>query len=160
MIGNFLTEFIAKCIQEDKNSTNEMCKYAEFRVSEIDTQLEELKSEKANLYSVIRQLGGYKPKPYNEYKNIDFSIPADKLADDYMILCINICKLIEDGSNLTISDIMDKLSDMELIDLEDNERLYFAIKWLSGRNIIDKDNNMLLIKGLDWDKRPNVFKTM
>jgi hypothetical protein len=47
---------------------------------------------------------------------------------------------------------------MELASLEENEQVYFAIKWLGGRSIIDKDHNLRVIKGKNWKDRPHANK--
>ncbi len=160
MSGNFLTEFIAKCVEEGKATPAEMCQVAEERINEVNEEIkraEELRLEKANLHGVIRQLGGSKPKELREYKNADFSIPFDKLADHYKVLCANICSVMEDDHNgLTISDLMNKFSSMGVATLEDNELVYWSIKWLGGRGIVDKDDSMCLIKGPNWEDRPHV----
>jgi hypothetical protein len=156
MSGNFLAEFIANCVTSGRNTPADMCCAAELRIKEIDNEIkriEDLRIEKNNLYAVIRQLGGNQPKERKEYKYIDFSIPEDKLADHYRMLCASICELLDSYPNgLLISDIWNA----GLGSLEDNEQVYFAIKWLAGRFVIDKDSNMRIIKGKNWENRPHV----
>ncbi|MDP2683499.1 MAG: hypothetical protein Q8P20_00425 [bacterium] len=156
-MSNFLATFIATCVQSGNNSTLEMCQSAQSRIKEINKdikRIEDLREEKINLYAAIKHLGG-SVKEQKAYKYIDFSIPENQLADNYRVLCINICDIIEQNSNgLLTSDLIEELSKKELASLEDNEQLYFAIKWLAGRLIIDKDQSLNLIKGKNWDNRP------
>ncbi|MBU0999528.1 hypothetical protein KKG24_04495, partial [Patescibacteria group bacterium] len=100
MSENFLAEFIAACVGTGRNTPVEMCQMAESRIKEIDQEIKKieiLKGEKTNLYAAIRQLGGGRAKEHKEYRYIDFSIPEDKLAEHYRMLCINICNLIDNN---------------------------------------------------------------
>lgn len=156
--SNFLPEFIAECVSNGKITPNEMCVEANDRIDNINQQIKSIKNlntEKSNLYCAIRQLGGNKPKVY-EYKSWDFSISEDKLVKHHRDLCIAICDLIEKNPNgLLMTDIRDVLDSIKLASLEDDEPVFYAIKWLLGRCIIDKNSSMRVIKGESWDKRIN-----
>ncbi|KKN67660.1 hypothetical protein LCGC14_0459190 [marine sediment metagenome] len=158
MSESFLANFIAECVNDGKTAPNEMCDVAEGRIKKANREIkkiEELRLEKIALYTAIRQLGG-KTDSRREYKNVDFSIPEDKLAEHYRVLCVNICDLIENNpEGLLIENVMDIFHSMKLASLEENELVYFAIKWLGGRSIIDKDSNMRLVKGDNWENRPH-----
>lgn len=156
MSESFLANFIAECVNDGKNSPSEMCIVAEERIEKANKEIkkiEMLRLEKVSLYSVIRQLGGNKPKEIREYKNWDFSIPEEELDERKRTLCVNICTLIEKRP-LLISEIRDTFASMKLASLEEYEDVYWAAKWLLGRDIIDKDSSMRVIKGSSWDKRP------
>lgn len=153
MFENYLTKFISECVKNGQNTTAEMCKKAKTEIDEINKEIDgnmqeidKLRQKKTNLYSVIKQLGGDNDCSGKEYKNVDFSIPEDKLAKDYKILCADICKLVDKTSDgLLISEIIDKLSF-----LEDNEKVYFAIKRLAGQSIIDRREDLRIVKGENW----------
>jgi hypothetical protein len=158
MSESFLSNFIADCVRNGKTSPNEMCLVAEERIQKVDQEMkriEGLRTEKTNLYSAIKQLGGNKAKERIEYKNADFSIPFPKLAERYRELIVSICDLLEkEPEGMFNADILTSLSVMGIASLEDNELVFFAIKWLGGRMIIDKTDQMLVVKGSSWNKRP------
>lgn len=157
--SNFLPNFIRECVSNGKITPSDMCIEAEARIDKVNQEIKRIKTlsaEKSDLYSAIRQLGGNKEKDRQEYKSWDFSIPEDKLVEHHRNLVVAICNLIEDNpEGLLMTDIRDVLDSMKLASLDDDEPVFFSIKWLLGRLIIDKNSSMRIIKGEAWDKRPN-----
>ena len=156
MSVEFLPNFIQECLSEGKNTPAKMCEEAQERIRSLDQkikEIEELRNERNNLYAIIRQFGGNKKKK-TEYKTIDFSVPPDKLSDLHTKICIGICDIIESiPEGVENGEIITLLESAGIASYEEQEDIFWSVKWLYGRDIISK-NAMKFIKGKSWKERP------
>lgn len=153
MSGEFLANYISTCMEEGIASLPDICASAESRIKEIDEEIkkiEVLRTEKIHLHTVIRNLGGGKQQDKTEYIVMDFSIPEDKLDPRLRNLCISICNFIDRKIvGIKPSHIIE-----ELASLEENAKVYSAIKWLAERDIVTRNKDRDIVKGSNWTGRP------
>ena len=151
-MSEFLTDFINHSLSKGRYTSEDMCSLAREQIKEIEIEIDklnDLKVKKNQLLVVIKQLSG--KEETNSYKDWDFSIPADQLSEDHLELCDSICLLLE-NKDICMSDIFGSLNKYE-----ESSQVVYAVKWLSGRNIILKDGTKIT-KGSKWNERPKLPK--
>ena len=149
---NFMVNFVQSCVANGHNTTEAMISEAESQISEIDSKLktmEKLKVKKVNLRSVLKQLGSAK-KPAQEAADWDFSMELADMGGYRQKLLVSICDYIENNPECSATEVRDAVGSYE-----EQKQVYWAIKWLSGRNIISHNSDRKLVQGSDWSKRPN-----
>lgn len=136
--SEFLSNFITECISIDKNSPEEIVAEAKLKISNIDNQIkevEELRSIRSKLLSVIETFDKTKPNKTEEIKILAFfKIHNQKL-------CHFICHQIK-NKNIIINDLCKNIYS--------KQDILFGIKQLLEQNIIVKSDNFLL-KGSMFD---------
>lgn len=149
---NFMVNFVKSCVANGSNTTEAMIEAAQDQIKNIDSKLktmEALKIKKIKLQSVLKQLGTPKQEK-QDAADWDFSLELSQMDDYRRDLMASICNYIEEHPCCKPTEIRDAVASYE-----EQNQIYWAIKWLSGRNVIGYDDNRSIIKGADWSSRPS-----
>lgn len=143
----FLSDFISKCIAENKISSDDIIKSAKEKILEIDIKIieaEKIKQERSNLMDVIFSFEKADIKKINDDKILSlFSIEKKDV-------CKYICNFLNKGSVRTISITKNTT-------FFDKNDIKLCIKNLIKHNIISKTGNIISKSNMFDDFVKNVL---
>lgn len=160
--NNDVEQFIQKCLEQGKNSLDDMVGEAQKELDEIEDALREhdriaasFRPRKKVLMEILKGFGA-DPKAS---RKISPPIPEDSkpedLTEEMKNLLIQVCEFLEprfENNETTLPrDIFEGLN----ISMENDFYVYSAIQWLGSQKIIQRGNNGKdLVPGSNWQDRP------
>jgi hypothetical protein len=147
---DYLSNFMNKCISNQKSSIQDITESANQRLKEIQLELskvEELRKEEKVLNSLLKQLGG--DVKQSSCESIGSHIKFDELDVEIKNLSFSIIDFVQNNSNVSVRNIIDAVSSLE------NTRLVLSsLKWLIDNKILSRDESTRLIsRGELWEEK-------
>ncbi len=148
--SEFISNFIASCISENKSNNLEICEEAIKQIKECNEEIKKadmIRVKRDYLNKVLKNLN-YDSILKNNKEN-STPVQFNELSPDFNSTLENVISFIEKNSNITASEIVDNLSSYE-----DNNKIYTVIKYLGLHSIIKRNpDTAVILPGDNWEKR-------
>lgn len=152
--SDFIEEYIENCIAKGISAENKICESAIVEMQEIDKKLREsneLRVRLSNLKQILRYFGHESTK---KPRVNDIKILGDigSIQDSSFIsTMISICEFIENSNknSVTSREIQNTLGS-----IDNDSKIMICIKNLYDNGILDKNSDRHVLKGKNWENRP------
>lgn len=132
----FVSSFIQECISLNKNTPEEICDEALQRLTVIDTQLK----LRTKLVDVLSHFNYKKKRPEIKKEPLSFDKINNEISTDVISIILK--------GNVLQSDVLDEL---QKYNENYKKELVFTLKQLFEANILCRDDNGTISKGINFD---------